>query len=418
MFNAFSTALSALKANSTAIDVVGNNLANLNTTAFKASNVMFYDMVTEAIGSVNQQSGLGTAPPQINPVYSQGAIQSSNGNLDAAIQGDGFFVTRDDNGAQLFTRNGSFKVNSDGNVLTGDGQHVQGWGAITGTPDTNGPAGDIVLPGSALRQPFATTKYKIEMNLDASAADGTPFSTPMEVWDSLGNKHVLTATFTKNGANTWDYNVDMKGEELTAGTAGTPSSLASGSFGFDSTGKLVLPAPPPTGAENIPLDITGLADGAADLTVNWNIFDGSGQSFISQFAQASATSSNSQDGSPAAQLTKFVMNNDGKITAEYSNSQSRVVAQLAVAGIRNPDTLISVGYGALRASALTSLPSVGVAGTGNRGAVVGGALESSTVDIAREFTNLIVLQRSYEANAKIITTADQLSQATINLKQG
>jgi flagellar hook protein FlgE len=296
---------------------------------------------------------------------------------------------------------------------------VQGWASVNGALNTNGPVGDILLPGSALQQPFATTKYKLEMNLDASASTGAIFSTPMEAYDSLGNQHVLTATFTKTGANAWSYDISIPGADLTSGTAGTPSSVASGNFAFDSNGQLTTPPPPPPAANaDLPIPVTGLADGAADINISWNIFDPeTSQGFITQFSQTSAVSGNNQDGTPAAQLSKFVMSDDGKITAQYSNSQQKVVAQLALAGIRNPDTLVSMGNGELEASALTSLASIGIAGTGGRGGIVGGALEASTVDIAREFTNLIVLQRSYEANSKVVTAADQVTQATIQLKQ-
>lgn len=420
MFTVFSTALSALNADSTAVDVVGNNLANLNTVGFKASDVMFYDLVNQAIGNPNSaaNAGLGVLPPSITQVYSQGAIQSTDGPLDAAIQGDGFFVVNDSNGNQFYTRNGSFTVNSDGTLVTQTGQAVQGWSSTTGKINTNGPIGNIVVPSGTLQDPVATQNLSLQMNLDSTATVNSPaspnFSQTIQVYDSLGNTHDLTFNFTKTAANSWSYEVDAPGSDLTAGTAGTPSQLATGTLTFDSQGHLLTPdATTPA----VAINLTGLASGAADMSVNWNLYDSTGNTQITQVASPSAVASNTQDGSAAAELLNVSMGPDGQITANYSNSESKVVGQLALANIQNPDSLLGAGDANLKASALTALPSIGTAETGGRGSIQGGALESSTVDIAREFTNLIVLQRAYEANGKVVTAADQLSQDTINLKQ-
>ena len=420
MFTSFSTALSALSADSTALDVVSNNLANLNTSGFKASETAFHDLVSEAFGS-SPDPGFGVSRPTIIQQFSQGAVQTSSGSLDAAIQGDGFFVLKDKNNNQLFTRGGKFVVDSSGVLQTLTGERVQGWADPNGNVNTNGPVGDIVLPTGTLRQAFATTKFSLNLNLDASATVGATsgtFSAPMQVVDSLGSTHDLTITFTKTGINAWSYGVTVPGSDLTGGTAGTPSSLATGTITFDSFGNLVTPAAPTVAAPaGVPIPITGLADGAADLSINWNLYDSKSNPLLSQFAQTSATSGNSQDGTVAAQLVKVAMQDGGAIVAQYSNGQEKTIAQVALASIRNPDTLVGVGSGNLKQSQKTGLPSIGVADTGGRGKVAGGSLESSTVDIAREFTNLIVLQRGYQANAKVITTEDQLSQETINIKQ-
>ena len=162
--------------------------------------------------------------------------------------------------------------------------------------------------------------------------------------------------------------------------------------------------------------ITGLKSGAADMSLTWNLFSGLSNR-LTQFAQPSAISANSQDGSTAAQLVKVGLADGGRILAQYSNGQQIIVGQVAMAAVRNPESLISVGNNAYQLSARSALPAVGVPGTGGRGTIIGGAVENSTVDIAKEFTNLIVLQRGYEANAKVITSVDELSQTTINLKR-
>ena len=417
-FTSFSSALSALNANTTAIDVVGNNLANLSTTGFKASACAFRDLVTQSLGAGlgETQVGFGTGVPLTTRQFTQGALQATSGVLDAAIQGDGFFVLQDSAGAQLFSRAGNFHVDATGHLLSAAGDAVQGWTQdATGIVNTNGPVGPISVPVGTLQAPRATQNFSLDMNLNAAATvgstDGT-FSYPMEVDDSLGTSHVLTLTFNKTGGGSWDYSVSIPGEDLSGGTPGTPSVLATGQLTFDSSGKLT--SPDFTGRLiNIPA--AGLVDGAADLNVNWDLYNANNAPRLTQFAQLSAVSANGQDGQPAAQLVRVGLSDGGKILAQYSNGHQTVVAQVAMAGIRNPESLIAVGDNNFESSSLTATPAVGVPNTGGRGKILGGELEASTVDIAKEFTNMIVYQRGYEANGKVVNTADQLSQDTMNL---
>ena len=423
MFTSFSTALSALNATSTAIDVVGNNIANLNTTGYKDSSVSFHDLVTQSLGAGlgETQVGFGTAPPITIRQFTQGAVQASSGSLDAAVQGDGFFVVQDQStGATLYTRDGNFQVDAQGNLLTATGQKLQGWTQTNGVLNTNSAIGDIQIPVGQIRQPTATTNFSLTMNLDASAQAGSnngTFSTPIQVVDSLGNPQVLTVTFTKDPTTPlqWDYQITIPGDATTGGTPGTPTPLLAtpGTITFDSSGKMVNP--PATGGA-IPVNITGLSDNAADMNITWNLYDPSGQPLVTQVSNASAVSANAQDGKTPAQLLRVGMADGGQVMAQYSDGTQQVVAQLALASIRNPASLIAVGNNDYQGSAKTALPAVGTANTGGRGQILGGSLEASTVDIAQEFTNLIVLQRAYEANGKIVTTVDQLSQDTINLK--
>jgi flagellar hook protein FlgE len=420
MFTSFSTALSALNATSTAIDVVGNNLANLNTPGFKNSQVCFRDLVTQSLGAGlgETQVGFGTGRPLTVRQFTQGAIQTSSGLLDAAIQGDGFFVLQDHAGNTLYTRAGNLQADKNGYLLTDTGDRVQGWttvDSVTGEVNTNGPIGNIIVPVGSLKAPTPTTDFTADLNLNSSApADATSaFSTPITVYDSLGSAHVLTLKFEKTGANQWTYQVSMRGSEVGGGTAGQPFDLsgASGTLTFDNMGQLTDPA----AGSPIAFDISGLSDGAADMHVNWDPYTAAGGGRITQFGQASAPSASSQNGSAAAQLVHVGLADGGRILAQYSNGDQVIVGQLAMASIRNPDTLLAAGNNAFALSARTATPSIGVPGTGGRGQIVGGSVEASTVDIAQEFTNLIVYQRGYEANSRVVTTADQLSQDTINL---
>ncbi len=415
MFAAFSTALSALDANGVAVDVAGNNLANLNTPGYKQSVAYFRDLVSESLGAGQTQLGFGVASPITIRQFTQGAIQASSGSLDAAIQGNGFFVVNND-GATEFTRAGSFQVDLSGNLLTPTGQQVQGWMATNGVVNTGGQIGNITVPVGSLQAPIATQNVTLTANFDASVAPDTAASTtsdwaaPITVYDSLGTAHVVTMNFAKTAANTWSVTATIPGADV---GATTPQTIGTSTLTFGSNGQLLTPA---AGAP-IALSINGLSDGATTpLNINWNLWDASGTTpTFTQFDQSSATSANTQDGAAAAQLTGVTMSNGGQLLATYSNGQQSVVGEVAVASIRNPQTLVAAGNNLFQVSAETGAPAIGTQGTGGRGTVVGGALESSNVDIAQELTELIVLQSAYQANAKVITTVDTLAQATTQL---
>jgi flagellar hook protein FlgE len=410
----FASALSALNADTTAIDVVGNNLANLNTEGFKDSTVSFYDLVTESIGAGlgSTQVGFGVGTPITLANFSQGAIQSTGGPLDAAIQGPAFFVVDTVSGEQEYTRGGNFEVNTNGNLTTSTGELVQGWNQVDGVLDTNLPLSNIIVPVGSLAPPQVTTTTSVSLNLNAATVAGSAtgtFSTSVQVFDSLGEPHTVTFSFAATTtANQWTYSASIP-----AGDTTSPSTPVTGTLTFDSSGKLVSPAatdPAPI------ISAPGLVDGAADLNITWNLYDFNTPD-ITQYAQASATSAVAQNGSAAANLVSVGLADGGIVLAQYSNGQQVDVGQMALASIRNPESLIAAGDNNFQASSLTALPAIGVPGSGGRGTVVGGSVESSTVDIATEFTNLIVFQRSYEANAHVVTTIDQLSQDTIALKQ-
>ncbi len=249
MFTSFSTALSALNATSTAVDVVGNNLANLNTPGFKTNVVYFRDLVTQSLGAGlgETQVGFGTGRRLTIRQFTQGAIQSSTGLLDAAVQGDGFFVAKNAQGNTLYTRAGNFQVDDAGNLKTNTGELVQGWTTVdttTGMLDTNGAIGDIVVPVGAAKQPIASTQFTLDLNLNSAAAadDTSKFSDTIKIYDSLGTTHVLTVHFQKTAANQWSYNVTIPGEEISGGTAGTPFDIsgASGTLTFGTDGQLTV----------------------------------------------------------------------------------------------------------------------------------------------------------------------------------
>jgi flagellar hook protein FlgE len=414
LFSSFSVALSALQAESSAINTTGNNLANLNTTGFKGSNMDFLDMVSQAIGSgASTSEGLGVAPPLSIQQFTQGSIQSSASATDCAIQGNGFFVVQNALGQTLYTRDGSFTVSANGTLQTQTGEDVQGWSATSAGLNTNGPVGNIVVPSGTALSPVATQNATLAVNLDANAnADTTStFSEPLQVYDSLGEAHTLTATFVKTGANTWTETVTIPGADVGSKTG--PTTVGTQTLTFDpATGLLKTPA----AGTPIALTIGALADGASfPGPINLSLYNSNGTPAITQYAEASALTSSTQDGNAAATMTSLAIINGGQVQATFSNGQTAVEGQIALANIVNPDTLQNIGNNEFMVSGTTATPVIGVAQTGGLGQIMGSSLEASNVDMATQFTNLIVFQRGYEAATKVISTADTMSQDLLQL---
>lgn len=420
MSSVFSIALSSLQAESDAINTTGNNLANMNTNGFKGSDVDFKDLFSQYIGGAGgSQAGLGVSIPINNQIFTQGGIQSSAAPLSSAIQGNGFYVVNSPNGQTLFTRDGNFTQNAQGVLQTQTGDTIQGWvAAANGTINTSGPTGNIVLPVGTTLPPTATQNFSIDANLNAQSVAGTAsgnFSAPMQLIDSLGNTHDLTINFTRSAAapNTWSYDVTVDSGDLTGGTAGTQQSVlaAPGTVTFNPDGTLSNAA----GTAPVAININGLADGAANMSMNWNLFDSNGNGLLTQYAQTSSLASSKQDGNPPAQLNSVAIETGGQVVAIYSNGQQKVAAQLALAAIQNPTSLQNVGNNNYAVSANTATPAIGAPQTGGRGQILGGSLESSNVDMAKQFTNLIVYQSAYQASSRVISTANNMNQDLMQL---
>lgn len=409
MSTSFFTALSTLHANETGIEVAGNNLANMSTTGYKDVTLNFTEMMAASSGSGDSQVGMGVASPTTRRIFSQGTLQPNTGDLTAAIQGEGFFTIQTADGQTLYTRDGNFKMNKEGYLQTQSGDTVLG---------TKG----AIQVSSANLPPSETKNMTMTVNLDASATTATTdaFSTPVQVVDSLGNTHILTMTFQKTGSTasdtTWSY---YASSDVTGATV-TPPDTAAGSLTFDTNGTLTqVDGTAVSATTSIAIGISGLNNGAADMTINWSPMAADGVTpTISQSSGTSACSAQYQDGSTMATLSKVSIADGGYVTAEYSNGKTLQLAQLQLSSIRNPDTLIDVGNNDFKVSDATAAPVKGLPGAGGIGSVVGGQLEGSKVDIATEFTNLIVYQRGYQAGARLVTTVDQITQSTISMMQG
>ena len=419
----FSTSLSGLKANALALSVIANNLANLNTVAYKEMSPIFGDLFYQQVGTNGAgnpiQVGVGSSVSSIAAPFTQGSIDSTGVPTDVAIQGSGFFVVLQ-NGKQIYTRAGNFSVDSKGFLVNNDGGQVLGYPAAKGVISPSQTLAPLTISGGQVSMPQPTANMSLTMNLDASAAistatgSGTPpvsFSTPLVVYDSLGMSHVLTFNFTKSAANTWDFQVTVPAAEV--GNKGAPVSVGSGTLNFDSAGKLTTP----TAANPVKLKLAGLADGAADLDLLWQPYDSSGTPLVTQAAGASQTSATRQDGYGGGTLLSFNIGPDGSIHGVFSNGQNTALGQLALASFPNPEGLARDGGNGYRENLSSGLPNIGAPGTAGRGTVRGGALESSNVDVATEFAGLIKAQRGYQANARVITVADEVTQEAINLKR-
>lgn len=402
------TALSGLSADTTALDVVGDNLANMNTQGFKTNDISFEDAMNEASGSLQIGAGVGSTVTDRD--FSQGNIENTGQPLDLAIQGNGFFVVQDpSSGATMYSRDGTFSLNAQGQLVTSSGDLVQGWMATNGTVNPSGATSAITVPLLSSIPPAATQNISLSANLDASAAVGDTFSAPVQVYDSLGNAQTLTIQFTNTGPGAWNYTVSIPSSAVTGGT-GTSTQLTTGSITFNSAGQLTTPA---AGA---PINITNsaaLADGAATLNINWNLYGTNGTSDLTGFAQTSAASGTTQDGSATGTVTGLSLADGGDLVATYSNGAQQTLAQVALANVANPNTLVATNGNNYELGVDTITPSVGAAGTGGRGTLVGQSIEESNVDMATEFTDLIVFQQGYDANSKVLSTVDEMEQTLL-----
>jgi flagellar hook protein FlgE len=414
----FSAGLSGLNANSTYLSVIGNNLANINTIGFKASAVSFSDLVSQTVGgtSINpMQVGLGVVTGSISPVFSQGAIENTREATNVAIQGNGFFVVRNDAGT-AYTRAGNFSFNANGELVTPDGMKVQGYtqlDAATGNIVTTGAPADITVPPGVLREPVATTNVRTLVNLNAEAPiNGAPsFTTSVKIYDALGAPRVVTIEFERTGAGQWTYTASVPQADVD----GLPGQfvLATGGLTFDGTGTLVVP--------NADIQLAGppaWVNGAAGNNIVWDIMPPpADKPTLTSFASASETSSIVQNGSPAGQINNISIDADGRIVAMFGAGETVPVGQLALANFNNPKGLMKLGNNRYGESQAAGAPNVGIAGTGGRGTLIGSAVEQSNVDIATEFTQMILAQRGYQANSRTITVSDEILVETLSIKR-
>ncbi len=412
--SAFNAALTGMNNSALQINVIGNNLANMSSTAFKYSKASFAEMlgsVSDTSGNGNPvQIGLGSYVPSVSPLFTQGSIQSSGRSTDAAINGNGFFIVGTTDGV-AYTRSGNFSLTRTGELVTGEGFKVLGYPAVGGVVSQNSTLAPItVLKGSPL-PPKATSEVSLVANLDSRSAANSTFSTAVQIFDSIGATHPVTFTFTKTGPNAWSWDATIPAVDTGGAANAAPVSVGTGTLAFDANGILTAPTANPA------LTISGLASGAANMTVNFAILDGTGAPRFTGFAATSTVSSTNQDGYTSAVLKDIAFDNKGVVNGLFDNGQVQALGQLALANFANVEGLLKFKGTTFVASLASGEASIGVAGSGGRGTISGGSLEQSNVDIAQEFTSLIVAQRGYQANSRVISTTDELFQDAINLKR-
>jgi flagellar hook protein FlgE len=402
------TAIGALTLHQSFMDVVADNLANANTPGYKASRVSFLDQIaqrmaagsapTTTLGGINPtQIGLGVRMGGTTPNFVQGTLQSTGRVSDVALQGDGFFVYRDGTN-RLYSRDGALDLDADGYLVnTSTGMRVQGWQASgsAATINTGLPLSDLQIPlNSTLAR--ATVNATLRGNLDSTTASGSAgaYNATIGVYDSLGVLHDVTVTYTMTTPGNWSWSA----------TSGSPAvSVGSGTVAFDTSGQYV------SGGGSITVPASG---GAAATTATLDM------SGMTQLATANSAALSNQDGLAAGSLSGFsVISNTGEVFGVYSNGLQQRIGQVALATFVNPAGLLRSGQSVYQEGLNSGTAQIGAAGSGGRGTVVSGYLEASNVDMAQEFTNMILAQRGFQASSRVITASDEMLQELVNLKR-
>ena len=412
----FLVALSGLQANSTGLQAVGHNIANANTVGYKANNIFQQELSYQSESGL--KVGLGVTR-STRTDWTPGTVQQTKLATNMAISGEGFFVVSDGT-SHFYTRAGDFLVNKDGKLTTNDGFLVLGYPASNGKIDTTAQLTGIEVNKGILLEPVSTTSVRHLSTLDSSTAVGDGFSTSLIFFDTRGGEHSLTSQFTKT-ASGWDYSMTVPAVDYVGGVATDPPVVvATGSLVFGTDGKLTTPAADVTGI-NINSSAS-FANGAADMTLTWELFDSSGDSYVRELDLPSSTQLTHQDGRGAGSLSSiFVKANgviEGKFTeAQFASGDTSVLGQVVIATFTNPFGLNPAGKDSYLGSSESGAATIGVPGTGGRGSIQGSALENSNVDITEEFIKLILFQRAYQASSRVVLTADEITQEAIQLKR-
>ncbi len=419
MIRSMFTAISSLNLHQKYLDVVSNNLANANTTGYKSSRVMFQDQFAQmmspgsapsaTLGGVNPtQIGLGVGMGYVSPSFTQGTLQSTGRNLDLGVEGDGFFIYGQD-ANRRYSREGSMGLDADGYLVNAaSGLRTQGWVAdAAGAIDSNAPVEDIQIDTSrSLAR--ATANVFFGGNLSANIDGAGTTNVTMGVYDSLGALQQASVQFTRGGAagaptNVWTWQV--MDTSVTPPVAGT----GTGTVTFDANGQIDAANPPTVGtAATIP----GSAGSTTPIPVTLDF------SKLTQLTAATSATVTSQDGLAAGTVTDvYISPNDGGISLVYSNGLSEQVGQVALARFTNPAGLIQDAGTTFFAGLNSGDAQIGAASSGGRGTIAAGHLEASNVDMAQEFTNMILAQRGFQASSRVITTSDEILQELVNLKR-
>jgi flagellar hook protein FlgE len=426
ILTAMYSGVSGLAAEGSALGVVGDNVANTNTVGFKQSRAVFEDVLGSAIGT--NAVGAGVRMQRTQQIFAQGNLQNTGQPTDLALSGDGFFVVKgtvDGQSGNFYTRAGQTTLRQDGTLVNAGGLAVQGYKP---NPDgTFGPQlGPIQAPTSAL-SPKPTSSMSVTANLDANATAPTAawdaanpaatsnFSTSLTMYDSLGKAHTADVYFRKTGPGTWDYHVLANGADMNPPAPGTNVDIATGNLTFSTAG--ALQSNTVTSGGTVSFDGATPSQAFAVQLGTPTASGGTGLDGTTQFGSPSAVSSQASDGYSSGDFAGIQIDSSGAVNASYTNGQKVAVGQLAVAKFRSNDGLARAGHDLWMSTSQSGDAALGAPGAGGRASVVSGALEQSNVDIAAQFVDMIAHQRSFQANSKTITTADEMLQEVVNLKR-
>jgi flagellar hook protein FlgE len=409
-------------------------LANINTNGYKDQTLTFADVfsqngVTNGSGDP-VQTGSGVTISSTDANFTEGSLNATGTTSNMALSGNGFFVVQSASGLPDYTRAGDFATNKAGQITTPSGELLLGYPATNGIVNTAAALQPLQVGTGVTSPAVASTTFNISANLNASSVVGDTASSTLPVFDSLGAAHTLSVTYTMAAPNTWSYAITIPSADLIPAPAGVSTTVASGTLTFNSSGVLTSTLPaggvatapsagitltiPPVAVAPAPQ--TTFANGAATMPLKWALVT-AGTPTITQTSTASATSATSTNGFASGTLQTYAVQPDGTINGTFSSGQTLALGQVAVASFANNQGLVAIGNNNYQATAASGPSVVGVAGTGGRGTVIGGSVEQSNVNIATEFSKLIVAQQAYSANAKTITTFNQVSQATIAMLQ-
>lgn len=434
IFGAMTTAVSGLSAQAAAFGNISDNIANSQSVGFKAVNTNFVNYLTLSTPTLNESGSVVARPDYSNNV--QGAITQSTDPLALAISGQGFFAVSQAAGStsgnvqnfstqQYFTRAGDFSLDKNGYLVNGEGQFLDGWPVDSSTNIVNQTALTPIQVTQNTFQPIATSTINLSADLPATPTPGQPITSQVNVYDSVGNLHTVTLNWTQNAANDWTVAVsspdNTSGSTIgsaeikfgtTSGNAVSPGTI--GSVG-NATGAVTTSA----FAAGQPADLTFTANfGNGPQSVALSLGNFGTASGLTQYAGSSFNLLGiNQNGVPQGNFSNLTISQQGDVVVNYDNGQSRTIAQVPITNFNAPDALQRQNGQAFTASSGSGNPLTNAVGSNGAGTLVVGSTESSNVDIATEFTKLIAAQEAYSANAKVITTADQLTQTTINMKQ-
>jgi flagellar hook protein FlgE len=409
----FSIPLSGLTAAQGQLQTVSNNLANISTDGYKDENLTFSDVFSQASSTNGSgdpiQTGSGVLTSSTTSDFTEGNLNATGTSSNMALSGNGFFVTQGAGGLSDYTRAGDFTSNKAGQLTTPNGELLLGYPAVGGVVNTAAALQPLQV-GSVTSPAAATSSVDITANLDATTAVGGTASSSLPIFDSLGAQHTLSVSYTNTAPNTWTYSVSLPAADVTAGATGT-TVVGSGTLNFSGNGTL-------TSMSNVtPIVVPTYADGATGTQGIAGPFGTATSPTITQTATPSSTSATNQDGYASGTLASYAVQPDGTIEGTFTSGNTLALGQVAVASFANTEGLASTGNNNYQGTSASGPAVIGVAGTGGRGSIVGGDVEQSNVDIATEFAKLIVAQQAYSANAKSITTFNQVSQTTIAMIQ-